>query len=128
MAADDRRLDDRARLVGAIVVYGIVLTGSLLLLKGDLVSPWRTVIALLPVVPMVGVVWVVLSRIRSLDEYWQQIHLTALPVAFLGSLLFAFTWGFLQNAGVAPLDGFVMFAVMVGLYLVGLWVARRRLS
>lgn len=116
------------RLMGAIAVYGIALIASLLLLDGDLDQPWRTVVALLPVIPMVYVVWVVVARIRSLDEYWQQVHLTALPIAFLGSMLVAFTWGFLQNAGLDPLDGFVMFAVMAGLYLVGLWVARRRLS
>lgn len=126
--ADKPRSGYTTRLVGAIAVYGIVLTASLLLLDGDMEQPWRTVVALLPVIPMVYVVWVVVARIRSLDEYWQQVHLTALPIAFLGSMLVAFTWGFLQNAGIAPLDGFVMFAVMAGLYLMGLWVARRRLS
>lgn len=117
-----------ARLVGAIAAYAIVLIGSLAILNGEPDQPWRTVISLLPVLPALYVLWVVVDRIRSLDEYWQQVHLTALPIAFLGSMLFAFTWGFLQNAGFDPLDGFVMFAVMAGLYLVGLWLARRRLS
>lgn len=126
--ADGPRPGHTTRLVGAIAVYGIVLTASLILLDGDTEQPWRTVIALTPVVPMVYVVWVVVARIRSLDEYWQQVHLTALPVAFLGSMLVAFTWGFLQNAGFAPLDGFMMFAIMTGLYLIGLWIARHRLA
>lgn len=116
------------RFVAGMAVYGIVLTTSLLLLNGDVSQPWRTVIALTPVIPVAYLVWVVVARIRSLDEYWQRVHLTALPIAFLGSISVAFTWGFLQNAGLAPLDGFVMFGVMVGLYLVGLWIARRRMS
>lgn len=116
------------RLVGAIAVYAIVLTASLLLLDTDLDQPWRTVAALVPVVPVVYLVWLVVDRVRSLDEYWQQVHLTALPIAFLGSLVVAFTWGFLENAGFPPFDGFGMFSIMAGLYLLGLWVARRRLS
>ena len=61
-------------------------------------------------------------------QSWQQVQLMALPFAFLGSLLFAFTWGFVENAGLDPLSGFVMFGVMNALYLVGLWLARRRYS
>lgn len=116
------------RLVVAMVVYAIVLTVSLTFLRGNVEQPWRTVAAMVPAVPVGYVVWLVVDRIRSLDEYWQRIHLTALPIAFLGSLLVAFTWGFVENAGFERLDGFVMSAVMGGLYLVGLWVARRRLS
>lgn len=126
--ADQPGRSGTAGLVGAIAIYAIVLTASLLLLGGDIEQPWRTVVAVLPVIPMLYVVWVVVARFRSLDEYWQKVHMTALPIAFLGSMLVAFTWGFLQNAGIAPLDGFVMFAVMAGLYLVGLWIARRRMS
>lgn len=116
------------RLVGTMVVYAIALVVSLALLDGDPDQPWRTVVALIPVFPMAYIVWLVIARFRALDEYWQQIHLTALPFAFLGSILVVFTWGFLENAGFDRLDGFVVFGIMNGLYVIGLWLARRRMS
>lgn len=116
------------RLLGAMAVYAIALIVSIVLLDGSPDQPWRTFVALVPVLPMTYIVWVVVARFRSLDEYWQQVHLTALPFAFLGSILVVFTWGFLENAGFERLDGFVVFGIMNGLYLIGLWWARRRLS
>lgn len=116
------------RLMGAMTAYAIVLVASLLILDEDMDQPLRAIVALMPVVPVLYVVWVVVARFRALDEYWQQIQLTALPFAFLGSLLVAFTWGFAENAGLEPMNGFVMFGVMSALYLIGLWMARGRYS
>lgn len=116
------------RLLGALAVYVVILVGSLLLVDDGMGQPWRTVVSLLPVLPMAYVVWLVVARFRGLDEYWQQVQLMALPFAFLSSLLLLFTWGFVENAGFEPLGGFVWFGVMVALYLVGLWIARRRYS
>lgn len=117
----------RNRLLLALVAYAVVLAASLLVVE-DLDQPWRTIVALTPVLPMVYVVWVVVGRFRALDEYWQQIQLMALPFAFLGTILLALSWGFAENAGLEPLSGFVWFLVMNLLYLTGLWLARRRYS
>lgn len=115
--------------VGAgLAAYAVLLVVSLLLLEGDRLSdsPWRFAVALLPAPAGVFLVYLFVRRYRRLDEYWQRIHLTALPVAVLGSILVAFTLGFLENAGVDRQSGFVYFGIIVGLYLVGLFLAKRR--
>ena len=121
---------ETVRFGAAFAAYAGLLVVSLLLLEGDRLadSAWRFPIALLPVPAGAYLVYLVAHRYRGLDEYWQRIHLTALPVAVLGSLLVAFTLGFLENAGIGRPSGFVYFGIIVGLYLLGLFLAKQRYS
>ena len=112
-----------------MVVYAVLLTGtSLILANTELVGAARIAIGLVPVIPMAYIVWLVVASFQGLDEYWQRIQLAALPFAFLGTMLVAFTWGFLENLGFDRLSGFVLFGLMNLLYLIGLVFARRRYS
>jgi hypothetical protein len=124
------RLTYSMQLIVALAVYGALLAISIALLAEGRFddSPLRFVIALIPVFGMALVVLVVVIRFRSLDEYWQTVHLTALPFALLGSMGIAITWGFLKNVGAPELSGFAWFLVMNAAYLVGLGVARWRYS
>jgi hypothetical protein len=84
------------------------------------------VVALAPVAGMALIVLVVVNRFRAMDEYWQTVHLTALPFALLGAMGVAITWGFLENVGAPELSGFAWFLVMNATYLAGLALARWR--
>lgn len=122
------RLPYTSQLVGGLVVYGVLLAVSMLVLADGRLDdhPLRFVVALLPVAGMAIIVLVVVNRFRALDEYWQTVHLTALPIALLGAMGVAITWGFLENVGAPELSGFAWFLVMNATYLVGLALARWR--
>jgi len=122
------RLPYGAQLVTGLVVYGVLLAASMAVLDtgefdDDLV---RFVVALVPVAGMAIVVLVVVNRFRAMDEYWQTVHLTALPFALLTSMGIAITWGFLENVGAPYMSGFAWFLVMNVAYLIGLGIARWR--
>ena len=106
------------RLIVAMAVYTVVLVGMIYLMGRGLEQPWKTIVALVPVIPMLYIVWLVVARSRTLDEYWQKIQLDALPFAFLGSMTVAFTFGFLEIAGLQPLSWFWMFGIMNVLWVV----------
>ncbi len=122
-----RKID---RLAAGLLVYSILLVISIVLLRdqGLADSVWRIPIALLPLPGGAYLIYLEVRRYQNLDEYWQRVHLTALAIAFLGSALVAFTFGFLENAGMAKQSGFIYFLVMITLYVLGLLIARRRYS
>ena len=122
-----RKID---RLAAGLLVYSILLVISIVLLRdqGLADSVWRIPIALLPLPAGAYLMYLEVRRYQHLDEYWQRVHLTALAIAFLGSALVAFTFGFLENAGMAKQSGFIYFLVMITLYVLGLLIARRRYS
>ena len=122
------QLSYAAQLVTGLAIYGVLLAASMAILgTGELDdNPLRWVIALVPVAGMAVIVLVVVNRFRAMDEYWQTVHMTALPIALLGSMGVAITWGFLENAGAPELSGFAWFLVMNAGYLVGLTIARWR--
>ena len=124
------RLTYSMQLIVALAVYGALLAVSIALLAEGRFddSPLRFAIALIPVLGMALIVLAVVNRFRSLDEYWQTVHLTALPFALLASMAIAITWGFLENVGAPELNGFAWFLVMNAAYLAGLAVARWRYS
>ncbi len=121
---------NKRRLFAGIAVYVILLAISRLLLKDEGLadSVWRIPVALLPLPAGAYFIYLEVRRYQNLDEYWQRVHLTALAIAFLGSALVAFTFGFLENAGMAKQSGFIYFLVMITLYVLGLVIARRRYS
>ena len=123
-------ISDPRRLGAALIAYSMALTISILLLRDDALadSLWRFPVALLPLPGGGYIVYLEVRRYQHLDEYWQRVHLTAFPIAFLGSALVAFTFGFLENAGIAEQSGFIYFLVMITLYALGLLIARRRYS
>ncbi len=122
-----RKMD---RLAAGLLVYSMLLVISIVLLRdqGLADSVWRIPVALLPLPAGAYLIYLEVRRYQDLDEYWQRVHLTALAIAFLGSALVAFTFGFLENAGMAKQSGFIYFLVMITLYVLGLVIARRRYS
>lgn len=114
------------RLTIAMVVYAVVLIGMIFAMDHGIAQPWKTIVALVPVLPILYIAWLVIARFRTLDEYWQRIQLIAMPFAFLGSMMVAFTWGFLEIAGVERLNGFWMFGIMNGLWMLSLFFSIRR--
>ena len=88
---------------------------------------WRYAIAVLPAVPVaISVVALVPYYNRLLDELQQRIQLEAIAFAFLGALVIAFGYGLLELAGLPGIGWKWAWVLMVALWLIGDWLARRR--
>ena len=115
-------------LGAALVAYAGLLLLSIAILRGDAIvgDLPRALVALMPVPAAIAIIAIAIAQFLADDELQQRIRLTALAVSCLGTMLVAFSWGFLEGLGYEPLSGFVIFGILVGLYAVGfMWSARR---
>ncbi|WOF77210.1 hypothetical protein P5704_014170 [Pseudomonas sp. FeN3W] len=108
---------------GAYVVAVVISVLLLINLHGGAL---RTLSALLPVLPMIAVAIVVIRQIRHLDELARLIHLEGLAVAFVGTALVTFSYGFLETAGFPRLSMFLVWSLMAPLWALGSFFAWRR--
>ena len=114
-------------LTAALVVYGLMLVGSIeLLTHVTIATPWRDVVALSPMLACAAAAWVILRELRRMDELQRRIQLEALGFAFAGTALLTFSYGFLEGLGYPRLSMFTVWPVMAALWIVGLVMARRR--
>ncbi|MFB4370328.1 MULTISPECIES: hypothetical protein [unclassified Pseudomonas] len=86
----------------------------------------RTLCALLPIAPMIVVAITVIRQIRQLDELARTIHLEALALAFVGTALITFSYGFLETAGFPRLSMFFVWPLLAALWGFGAWLGWRR--
>ena len=115
-------------LGAALVAYAGLLLVSIAILRGDAIvgDLPRALVALMPVPAAIAIIAIAIAQFLADDELQRRIRLTALAVSCLGTMLVAFSWGFLEGLGYEPLSGFVIFGILVGLYAVGfMWSARR---
>jgi len=109
--------------MGAYVVAVVISVLLLINLHGGAL---RTLSALLPVLPMIAVAIVVIRQIRHLDELARLIHLEGLAVAFVGTALVTFSYGFLETADFPRLSMFLVWSLMAPLWALGSFFAWRR--
>lgn len=86
----------------------------------------RTLCALLPIAPMIVVAITVIRQIRQLDELARAIHLEALALAFVGTAMITFSYGFLETAGFPRLSMFFVWPLLAALWGFGAWLGWRR--
>ncbi|SHM17542.1 hypothetical protein [Phytopseudomonas punonensis] len=86
----------------------------------------RTLCALIPIVPMIAVAVTVIRQIRQLDELARAVHLEALALAFVGTALITFSYGFLETAGFPRLSMFLVWPLLAALWGFGAWLGWRR--
>ncbi len=119
-----------AELGAALVLYAVLLVGSLTQLRhGDVPPDWRIAIGLLPMIGGVAAAWAVLRQFGRMDELQRKFQFDAISLAFLGTALISFSYGFLENAGFPRLSMFAVWPVMGGLWAIGsiasVWRYRR---
>ncbi|MDH2247944.1 hypothetical protein ACQKFE_20670 [Stutzerimonas stutzeri] len=110
----------------AMAIYAGAVIASSLLLAQVQDGALRVASALLPVLPMIAVATVVIRHIRHLDELARKVHLEGLAVAFVGTALITFSYGFLETAGFPRLSMFMVWSLMGPLWAVGSFFAWRR--
>lgn len=112
----------KQELIACIAFYTLVLIGSIWLAKRIDEGSLRTLIVLLPVLPAMGLIWVVLRYLRRLDDYLRQMCLEILAMAGGFTALLAFSYGFLEGLGFPRLSGFIYYGVFMSSWLLlSLW-------
>ena len=108
--------------------YVVLLALSVWLLASGLAASGtaRTVVALLPMVPAAGIVFVVLRQLRRMDELQRRLQVEALALAFAGTAILTFSYGFLELVGFPRLPMFSVWPVMASLWLLGTFLGQRR--
>ena len=110
----------------SLALYVVALVASLIWLKAGVEGPWKYAIAVLPVLPALGVPLAVIRFCRAMDELQLRIQLESLAFAFVSTAITTLTYGFLQNAGLPNLSWVWVWPVMATCWIAGLLVARRR--
>jgi hypothetical protein len=110
----------------AMIAYGIVIMISRLTLNNIGESPWRFVIALLPLIPVLFLISGFIRYLSGIDELQQRIQLQAIGFAAGTTGLLTFAYGFLELEGLPSLSTFFIFPLMIMLWGVGLAYFSRR--
>lgn len=113
----------------ALVVYGILLVISIAVTRRIEPQLSQAAVIALRLLPMIGAalaVWAIVRGVRRLDELQRRIQFEALAFAFAGTAFLTFGWGFLETAGQPKFPTFGIWPLMATLWIVGLFIARRR--
>lgn len=85
----------------AMGAYVAVLFASIALLRHGVSPLWQWPVALLPMLPIAGILVAVARFIAGSDEFIRQTLVTSLAIAGGITAMFVLTSGFLENAGFA---------------------------
>ncbi|MCW2248457.1 hypothetical protein M2352_004117 [Azospirillum fermentarium] len=114
------------RFTLGLLAYGTALFMSRILLQGGLEQPWLTAVALLPMVPATGLCAVIVRQVRRMDELQRRVQVEALALAFAGTALITFSYGFLEGTGLPRLSMFTVWPLMAALWVGALLLVSRR--
>lgn len=114
-------------MFAGLVAYTLTLFVAQRLLAGGLEPAWlRVFLSIAPMLPAVAICWIVFHTIIRLDEMQRKLQLEALSLAFAGTALITFGYGFLEGIGLPRLSMFVVWPLMAVLWVAGLVVGRIR--
>jgi cation transport ATPase len=110
------------------ITYCTVTYASVYTLKNAGIENFglRTLIALLPMIPIAWVGVIIMRFIRSLDEFQQKIQLEAVVFSAVLTALLTGAYGFLEGVGYPKLDTIWILPMLMILWVVGQALARRR--
>ncbi len=116
------------RITIGFAAYAATLIASNMLLGHDgAASPAaRVALSLAPMLPAIFICGVIVIGIGQLDELQRKLQFEALALAFAGTALITFSYGFLEGAGFPKLSMFVVWPVMAALWAVGVVLGRVR--
>lgn len=116
----------KLRMLAVSLVYVALVYASVHALQRKPAAPWKYVIAVLPMLPVLLMPLFFVQLLRSLDELQRKIQLEALGFAFAASALLTLTYGFLENAGLPDVNWVWVWPIMGGFWILGLFGARWR--
>lgn len=109
-----------------VVVYAVLLIGSIHLLKQGVPGWLRVPLAVSPMLPAVFIIWSVFRNITRKDELQRRIETESLALAAAGTAFFGLTYTFLEGSAGFPQLGAWWAWVSVGvIWVVARFVLRR---
>jgi hypothetical protein len=111
---------------GAMTAYVVVLLSAVWVLNAFPEAPWRYAVAVLPVLPVLLVLWAVQRFVAELDELQRRVQLEGLAFACVGTGVLTFTYGFLEGVGLPHLSWTWVLPGMFALWGLGVALAGRR--
>jgi hypothetical protein len=106
-----------AELMSSIIVYTLVLIGSIYLAKNMEAGLSRTLLVLTPTLPAFAALWAIVRAFRRMDEYMRVWLLEILAISGAITAFFSFSYGFLEGIGYPKLSGFITYAIFMGSWL-----------
>jgi hypothetical protein len=119
-----RRLRNHAGI--AILAYFPVTAGVLTWMRTHPDSPFRILIALIPLVPLAFGLLVVIRIYRVSDERLRRIHMESLAFGFILSAPLVVTYGFLETGGLPKISAWWIWIVMALTWTIGRFIVVRR--
>lgn len=114
-------------MFAGLAVYMLTLFLVQRLLAGGVEPDWlRISLSIAPMLPVAAICWIVFRSISRLDEMQRKLQLEALSLAFAGTALITFGYGFLEGIGLPRLSMFVVWPLMAVLWVAGLVIGRIR--
>lgn len=112
--------------IGLIAYVAMLILSQRLLAGGTASEPMRILLSLAPMLPSVFICAVIIRTIRRMDELQRKLQFEALALAFAGTALATFGYGFLEGVGLPRLSMFVVWPLMATLWVVGVLIGRVR--
>ncbi len=90
------------QVMGGMAVYALLLFACMRLLRQG-PAPWlKLVLALLPTLPVIWVMWSVIRYLGRTDELQRRVHLESLAIAAGVTAFLTLTYGFLEEFAGLP--------------------------
>jgi uncharacterized protein YacL len=110
----------------AMAVYVLTVVGGAYFVNSQPPGLLRTLVALLPIIPAIFVVLAVVAAIRELDEMYRRIQFEAFAFAYAGMFLLLLFQTLMNRTSFLGPDPGVQILAMAVLWVLGIWLARRR--
>lgn len=117
-----------AMILGLCAYVGMLGLSQRLLAGETAGEGMQILLSLAPMLPAIFLCVVIIRMIRRMDEMQRKLQAEALALAFAGTALLTFGYGFLEGVGLPRLSMFAVWPVMAGLWVVGVLVGRLRLG
>jgi hypothetical protein len=109
----------------SMIAYAVVLIASVRVIKTfELTEPLKSIIALLPTIPIVFVILAIMRALRESDELQQKVQFNAIMFSAVTTGLITFSYGLLENVGFPPFPTIWILPIMFmlwGLSLAYFW-------
>jgi len=105
-------------LGGALLLYTVVIFGAMPFVNRFDEFWARSLIALLPMIPICLAAWAIYRHVVRMDEYQRQQAFKVITIAAAVTMLLSMAYGFLEIAGLPKLSMFAVWMTMGFFWLV----------